>query len=195
MKTDIIIISNDGSRMEEALAQAEKVALYKGLPDKAAMYLRLLTEEMLGMMRSITGERIGLFWIEDQDNVYELHLQVETPMNYLKKEQLLSASSSGKNEAAKGIMGKIRTFFDPLEWENAPVVIHNDGMIPTASWSVSAYRDSVKRDLEQKREGAAQAWDELEKSVVSNLADDVRVSISGKNVEMVILKQFDDNTK
>jgi hypothetical protein len=48
----------------------------------------------------------------------------------------------------------------------------------------------VKHNLDENMAGAAEAWDELEKSVVSNLADDVKVSINGRNVEMVILKQF-----
>ena len=96
MKTDVIVISNDGENMEEALAQAEKVACYKELPSRNAMHLRLLTEEMLGMMRSITGERKGAFWIEDHDGMYELHLQVETPMDFDKQERLLAASTSGK---------------------------------------------------------------------------------------------------
>ena len=31
MKSDVIVISNDGTGMDEALAQTEKVAQYKGL--------------------------------------------------------------------------------------------------------------------------------------------------------------------
>lgn len=190
MKTDVITISNDGYGMEEAFSQAEKVAEYKKLAPKAALHLRLLTEEMLGMMRSITGERTGRFWIEDRTGTYELHLQVETPMDYDKREKLLAASKSGKNEAAKGIMGKIRTFFDPMDWGNAPVPVNVDGTNPVATWSINSYRNMVKHNLDEDMAGAAEAWDELEKSVVSNLADDVKVSINGRNVEMVILKQF-----
>ena len=65
MKTDVIVVSSNGERMEEALAQVEKVAAFKGLSGKNALHLRLLTEEMMGMMRSITGETEGQFWIED----------------------------------------------------------------------------------------------------------------------------------
>ena len=32
-------------------------------------------------------------------------------------------------------------------------------------------------------------WDELEKSIIANLADDVTVGINGDNVEMVITKK------
>ncbi len=112
MKTDVIVVSSKGARMEEALKEVDKVAEYKGLSHKSALHLRLLTEEMMGLMRSITGETEGCFWIEDQDNVYELHLQTTTRMTSLKREKLLSAATSGKNESAKGFMGHIRDFFD-----------------------------------------------------------------------------------
>ena len=41
-----------------------------------------------------------------------------------------------------------------------------------------------------KDDAAREAWDELEKSVVKNVADDVRVSICGGSVEMTILKKL-----
>ena len=65
MKTDEITVNSRGARMETALAQAEKVAVYKGLARKDALSLRLLTEEMLGLMRTLTGESEGVFWIEE----------------------------------------------------------------------------------------------------------------------------------
>ena len=87
MKSDVIIISNDGKGMEEALVQAEKVAQYKELNHKTTLHLRLLTEEMLCMMRSITGERTGRFWIEDQDKLFQLHLQLK--LKNQKNQQIL----------------------------------------------------------------------------------------------------------
>ena len=81
MKTDVILVSSRGKEMEKALKQAEKVAAYKGLERQSALQLRLLTEEMMGLMRSITGETEGSFWIEDEEGVYSLHLKVENRMN------------------------------------------------------------------------------------------------------------------
>ena len=63
-------------------------------------------------MRSITGETEGRFWIEDDEDEYRLHLQVAVRLSSEKREKLLSASSSGRNESAKGLMGRLRDFFD-----------------------------------------------------------------------------------
>ena len=59
MRTDVITVSSRGKRMETALEQADKMAAYKGLSRKNALHLRLLTEEMMGLMRSVTGETEG----------------------------------------------------------------------------------------------------------------------------------------
>ena len=194
MKTDVIRVTNAEGGVRAALNQVEKVAAYKGLSGKSALHLRLLTEEMMGMMRSITGEVEGKYWIEEEDGLYALHLQVHTSMNEHKREQLISASSSGRNEAAKGLMGKLRSFFEPAE--DSPMFYAPTDMIDGPDgygemiWSMYAYREQVEQYLTQEKAGAKEAWDELEKSVVSHVADDVKVSIRGRDVEMTILKKM-----
>jgi len=199
MKTDIIRVSSRGSRIETALQQADFVAGYKHLSPKSALHLRLLTEEMMGMIRSITGETEGEFWIEDQDDEFQLHLRVDTTMDSEKRERLLSASTSGKNESAKGFMGRLRNFFD-LE-ADADVAaaagpmyagIYQDastGAMLDYEWSLLRYEEGLNARGENDpiaREG----WDELEQSVVAHVADDVKVSIRGRTVEMIILKKM-----
>ena len=200
MKTDVIVVSSKGEQMEQALNQAEKVAEYKGLSPKNALHLRLLAEEMMGMMRSLTGENEGRFWIEDEDGTYSLHLQVYTRMNSGKREQLLAASSSGKNESAKGLMGRLRDFFDRSADEDistldSPLMMH--GMFSHSStpgldweWSMMQYKDALAEEIAQESGKMKDAWDELEKSVVSHVADDIKVSIRGSLVEMTIYKKM-----
>ena len=200
MKTDMIVVSSRGSQMEKALEQAEKVAAYKGLSGKNALHLRLLTEEMMGMMRSITGETEGVFWIEDENDVYRLHLQVTTRMDSDKRMQLLSAASSGKNESARGLMGKLRDFFDRGADEDiaslsSPLILpsmYEDSSLPTMDWewSMMRYEEALAPSVQRQEKEALEAWDELEKSVVARVADDVKVSIRGRTVEMTLEKKM-----
>ena len=197
MKTDVIVVSTMGSRMETALEQAEKVAAYKGLTAKEALQLRLLTEEMMGLVRSITGKKEGRFWIEDQDGEYALHLQVDTRLTSEKREQLLSVSATGKNESAKGLMGRLRDFFDWGSDEDlaaSPLYLpdmYEFSSVPALDyeWSMVRYESALAKriDTDQK---AQEAWDELEKSVVKHVADDVRVFIRSGVVELIILKKI-----
>ena len=200
MKTDKISVSSQGARMNAALEQADKVAAYTGLSMKDALHLRLLTEEMMGLMRSITGEREGIFWIEDEDGEYRLHLQVRTLLNSEEREQLLAVSSTGKNESAKGLMGRIRDFFDwgsdeDLATYTSPLLLP-DAFEYTSSpsldweWSMARYENALSTQIEQGDQNVREAWDELEKSVVSHVADEVKVSIRSGTVEMIIYKKL-----
>ena len=194
MKTDVITISSEGSNMENVLAQIDKISAYKELPPKDAMPLRLLTEEMMAMMRAITGNVNGEFWVEDQEGVYELHLLVRTLVDEKIRKQLLDVSASGKNEAARGFMGKIRSFFEP----SRGVPVFSAGflgggapqMSENYSWSMADYRDQLRQYREINMKATQEDWDELEKSVVAKVADDVKVSIRGRNVELIIIKKI-----
>ena len=200
MRSDVIAVSSKGAKMEAALIQADKVAVYKEMSPKNAMHLHLLTEEMMGLMRSITGDVTGKFWIEDEDEVYELHLQVEKWLTSETREKLLAASTTGKNSAAKGLMGRLRNFFEVGADEDVaaytnPLVL--PGMYETASapkmdweWSMVQYEEALASSRPGNGETVQEARDELEKSVVAHVADDVKVSIKGRVVEMIIIKKM-----
>jgi len=200
MKTDVILVSSKGNQIDEALSQVEKVTAYKGLTGKNALHLRLLAEEMMGMMRSITGEPEGEFWIEDKDNVFQLHLRVDTRLDSGKREQLLAASSTGKNESARGLMGRLRDFFDRGMDEDvaslsSPLMLsgmYEHSSTPTMDWewTMMRYEQELSSRVRNNDTQAREAWDELEKSVVAKVADDVKVSIRGRMVEMIIEKKM-----
>ena len=193
MKTDVITISSEGNNMDAALAQIDKIGAYKGLSSKDTMTLRLLTEEVLAMMRAIAGDVNGEFWIEDQDGIYELHLLVKTLVDEKIRSQLLAASSSGKNEATRGFMGKVRSFFEPsygVPMFSAGVAGGTPQMYESYTWSMEDYRDQLRQRRELDQRSGQEEWDELERSVVAKLADDVKVSIRGRNVEMIIVKNL-----
>ena len=200
MKTDVITVSSKGARMEAALIQADKVAAYKEMTPKNALHLHLLAEEMMGLMRSITGDVTGKFWIQDEDGVYELHLQTEKWLTSETREKLLAASTTGKNASAKGLMGRLRNFFEVGADEDIaaytnPLVL--PGMYETTSapkmdweWSMVQYQEALTSYNPEKEETVREARDELEKSVVAHVADDVKVGIKGRIVEMMIIKKM-----
>ena len=121
-------------------------------------------------------------------------------MDSEKRNQLLSASSSGKNESAKGLMGRLRDFFergadeDVVSFSNA--LVRPDSYDYASSspldweWSMLRYEENLSRRIEEDDSEARAAWDELEKSVVTHVADDIKVSIRGRTVEMTIIKSL-----
>ena len=204
MKTDVIEISPTGEGMAEALRQTEKAAAFQNLNPKQGLRLRLLAEEMMGMLRTIVGEGKSSFWVEAEENTFSLHLLAGVRMNADLRDDLLKTATSGKNAAVKGFMGRIRDIFtqlsepdgatmDPKEYGfsyvdvssfDASMGVTTHGML--YGWSMKEYRSAV----EEHRAEEPEKWDELEKSITARLADEVKVFIRGNTVEMVIEKTF-----
>ena len=129
-----------------------------------------------------------------------------TRMDINKREKLLAVSSSGRNEAARGVMGKIRDMFEygmenyeavgqmQIEQGMGYMMYGGIGSNPTESmtdavmsWSLQQYRTNLGK-AEKKDTKAQDMWDELEKSIIANVANDLKVWIRKDQVEMVIEK-------
>ena len=201
MKTELISITPAGAGKDKALELTEKTGAFCGLDHKSALRLRLLSEELIELMRTFTGELKGDFWLEAKDSTVEVHLKTEIPMDQQTKKELLSVSSTGKNAAAKGFMGKIRDMIStatlPEDPETKAMTEQALGLMALGcqagsysgsySWSMSSYVTSIEKAEEIQ---AQEAKDELEKSIVANLADDVTVHILNSYVEIKIYKSF-----
>lgn len=205
MKTDVIEITANGTGFTRVLEETERAAAYRGLEPKQALRLRLLAEEMTGMLKTLVGDERFRYWIESEGRVFSLHLETQTIVTRALREALLKASSSGKNAAAKGFMGRLREILTTMSESYVPAAVAEMGygysyvdvidfdestdMSPNAmlyGWSLRAYRDAVTENKEKEPE----KWDELEKSITAKLADDVKIFIRRNNVEMVIEKTF-----
>ena len=197
MKSDVIHVTSTGTGTQEALAQADASASFKGLDKKQTMHLRLLTEEMMSLVTELTGEKEADFWIETDKKGFQLHLHTITVMNSEKRTQLLATSTSGKNAAAKGVLGKLRDLLErSLEPADGTLMDYYPAgwtynnletstmMTPATVWSFNQYRDSISKEQSEE------AWDELEKSIIANLADEVTISISGDMVDMTVFQAY-----
>ena len=199
-----IKVTTRGEGMEEALAATEKLGLDSGLSHKENLRLRLLAEELIGLLRGITGDVEARYLARQEGKKFVLSLNADVRMTQEMRKQLLAASSSGKNSAARGFMGRLRemvaAILVPEEEESDEVSGLALGLMSLGgparytagvnayAWSMSKYMSEV-RSRDQDAD-AADAWDELEKSIVANLADEVSVKIVGSAVEISIAKAF-----
>ena len=207
MKSNICNLNEDLTCLKAVLDEVEKVTSYNVLEDKKALRLRLLAEELCGMLPGLIENFNGKFWAENDGEAYELHVELKADdMNIDLRDELISVSKSGKNAAAKGVMGKIRAveetmllsasdptlqplpageFYDYNGFNMGfgyidPEISYEAGYI--YSWSLFNYKTAV----EEKEDEYA----ELERSIVAKLADDIIVGVRGKNVEIVVKKSF-----
>ena len=204
MNSNKIIISNNGTGMNEALDLTDSTAKTLGLARKEAFHLRLLAEEMMSMVRAIAGNFSAEFWLENEGLDCNLHLSAKSEMDYKKRKEILSVSTSGKNAARRGIMEKIREILEAglygmdesfkLQAEYGTGIFAYgmmDGMDTGMSalmysWSMQKY----KSELADVKKDEPDAWDELEKSIIANIADEVQAGVSKEKVELVIHKDF-----
>ncbi len=181
MKSDVIQIKSDGTGLREALAQAEAVAAYRKLSGKEAVHLRLLTEELAGMVRAMTGNLDASFWIEDEDGAFKLHLKTKALLTGGMREQLMGVSTSGKNIAARGFVGKMLELFERSVEPGMMFITQDSEMNYASLWTLSAAREAAAAGALPREE-----WDELERSVVVNLAEEVEVGIREQRIELIV---------
>ena len=201
MRSDIYELDRLSSDYRAIPAEAEKVAVYNGLDKKSTLRLRLLAEEMICMLPQLLIYGKGRFWIENKGSSYELHLSV-TPydMNASDRDKILSVSKSGKNAAVKGIIGKICASVEIMLENKAKLAVTDpygfyamgaasiDPITDEMAWSLMNYINAF--DSEEEKQNRSEAWDELEKSIIANLADDVVVGVLNGKVDIVVKKKF-----
>ena len=150
------------------------------------------------MLPELVDDFDGCFWIEFEDGVCKLNVSVKlAEFTAKKKEELINIAKNKKNAAAVGIVGKIRSSVENifLDADNVQAQAMSaesfrlatgycDSVDYSYLWSLEQYRSTVKQEKK------AEAWDELEKSVIASVADDVIVGVKGKQVNIIIVKNF-----
>lgn len=198
MRSNICKIEKGTRDLDAILKESERVAEYNGLNHKQTMQLRLLCEEIDGMLPNIIDDFEGELWIDFEDGVCKINVSIKIPeLNMDKKTELIGVAKSRKNAAAVGIVGKIRNAIEDffLDEDSASTFAWSAGSFGLATgysegvdyaylWRLNEYRNSVKKE-EQEDE-----WDELEKSVIASASDDVIVGVKGKCAEIAVIKKF-----
>ena len=212
IKTDELKISNTDEAEAKALKVVDEFLDKLDKPKDKKLHYRLLAEETVGMVKAMAKEFNALFWVEEENGQFRVRLTVETDMDLDKKSELLSVSTSGVNASAKGLMGKIREIIEngllnfdavmKLEQQYSGGYVEYaflgrcDGEVPLAYpiegesmvWSLQNYKDALSEASETKAP-EKEAWDELEKSIVGNIAKDVIVGVRKNHVEMTIIAE------
>ncbi|MBR6419779.1 MAG: hypothetical protein IKS42_05570 [Oscillospiraceae bacterium] len=209
MKTDVITLTDTLTGMDLAIEAEEKFAAYYGITGRNALHLRLLTEEAISMVHGIFDDFSGAFWLESEKTknglLCRVCLSAEKQANREQESHMLSVASSGKNESARGVMGKIRELFrrslqpaseeDETYLRNMTDAWMSNGTgssgfaAPGAAfWSLQTYRKNVT----SRKDTDEEAWDELEKSIIAKIADEVKVWLEADTTRVVIEKLITD---
>ncbi|MCR5342834.1 MULTISPECIES: hypothetical protein [unclassified Butyrivibrio] len=207
-----IIITCKDNNLEADFGKARDNLQECQLLPKDNLHMELLFEETALMLEQITKDFSAMLWFEKFEHYCCLKLTAKTDMSFEKKEELLGMATDGKNAMAKGFMAKIADIIETglldfdyvgrLQQEYGGVSVGfgsmgiYDGMGGIAdlgsAWSLSDYKLSLSDAIEEDEQDDAtqEAWDELEKSIVANIATDVIVGTKSNTIEMTIIKEL-----
>ena len=199
MTTVKLWISDAVRRNNDAYEIMKEFAEKNGITGKNYYHLGLLAEETLGMANQILHVYDGELRVERTAAGYEIIL-----------EAAVHEKDDGKAVPAtppEGFMAKIAEMMNcSYMFENiAEMPDDLAGMLPdyisygirkekeaqawAGRWSLSAYRDNL-RNRQGDNPKAEPALDELEKSIVAHLADEVTIGIHGHRIRLVISKDI-----
>ena len=185
-------VSLESAAFNQAIAQIE---LMDNVSPKIGSCIRLLTEEVYSMFYELLEMDKLNFSLEKESNKFTITVQTSAWTNEETKQQFLAMSSSGKNDAYKGIKGFFKSILDSLIL-GASV---SSGGCSRAEFGFSEceydfskmYRWQLSEYIEKTPVEKVKAkWDELEKSIIMNFADDISISIRDDIIEMVIIKNI-----
>ena len=198
MKSNVCKIDKGTKDLGAILRESEKVAVYNELTHKQALQLRLICEEMDGMLPKIIDDFDGYFWIEFENGVCKVHASIEfATFTAEKKDDLIKIAKNKKNASAVGVVGKIRSAIENFLLDEDALAIYpmpaetfgavNTGIYAmdySYYWSLEQYKNAVNKKEK------AEVWDELEKSVIASVADDIVVGVKGKHADIIVTKKF-----
>ena len=182
-------VGEGADRMAAIHVITQNFAWQNWLDKKSALRVMLLVEETIGMMNAMVGDYRGEMWLSYEDRICRVHLDVTAPIDKETKQQLLSVSRSGRN-VSSGFMTMIGEMITDLlsKVGSAPYTDVPDLYDIAPVWTLEGYKAKLSDQTDE------QAWDELEKSIVARLADDVIVGVKDDHVQLIIVKKIGENS-
>ena len=183
--------------LDQALDATAKLGEDNGLTKGEISRLRLLGEELVRMMPEIVGDVEMRYWTEHKKRQYKIHVSADVFMTREIRKSLLSVSSTGKNAANQSFTDQMRAVISDMASDKnikkSSVQRGDDeggtGRQNVYRWSMKSYKSRMER--EKKRTGETDlTWQNLEKSIIARIADDVSISIMGTSVEIIAFKAF-----
>ena len=196
--TEKLWVSSSVRRIDDVMEILNEFAEKNGITGSEYTHLGLLAEETLGMASQLLRVYDGELWLEETATGYEIILEAEARGN--------ENGNAVPAAAPEGFMAKIAEMLNcSFMFENiAEMPEELADMLPdymsygireeketkawAGRWSLSAYRNSLRMQQEKDRT-AHPALEELEKSIVAHLADEVTIGIRGHRIRLVISKE------
>lgn len=190
IKSLICPIEGNPRDIERAINEITEFSKYEGLDQAKSERLRLIGEELLGMVEGILSTENGRFWIE-KDTDYAVNFAASAEIGDRAKAILDQTSKNTEYKGLKGLFNKTVDVFEKLfeAAGNSPdamqleLPISGVEMIEPSSfeWSLSKYEEDLERNEKVNR------WDELELPVLKKMSKDIVISYRNKRIDIKVI--------
>ena len=176
-RTNTLRLNVSEQRMSDAVGSVQRYASKRyatkqRLGAREEMQLDLLCEEGLRIVLGIMEDVKADFWIEGSGQLYRIHIRFNAKVDSSEYRKFLGLSSEGKNEAAQGING----------WLMNKLMMGSGMLSDNASEGNDKLEWTLKEDPEIKAN--------IEETLLTSIATDIKVSISKERVELVIIREI-----
>lgn len=194
--------------INSAISEAERYATSENLDNGMKLRLRLLSEELLSLVKGLPHMKDGDFFIERDGTDYDICFDANAKINKKTREQLLEVSSTNKNEAYIGISGMVTQAIDSMILMGASDRQGVNKLSMNAmeesigrdednyKWSYNIYKEKELNsniDSDSEEQGVVNS-EEIGKSVLTKLSDDIRISVRTNKVSIrVLVKNEEDD--
>lgn len=186
MISDKYILSEHSADLLMIPNEAEMIGRYSGLEKKYVRRLRLLSEEMICMLPQLLSYGSGSFWIESEGTRFNLYLSVLTDRSkhFPRGKPTVGTKSESEDKRGSGsIIARICAAIESMMSEKPKAAKKDSGS--ENIWSLKEFKRSLGHG-----ESDREAWDELEKSIIANLSDDVVITMKSGKFDIVVKIDF-----
>ena len=174
-RTDTFKLYDTEDPINRVVKATEQFGSRLKLRPKNVMQLQLISEELIGIVRNIIEDARATFWIDGTGLLCRIHLHMPTSVESAEYQKLISLSTSGKNEAVQNLSGKIwqMTMNGILQKKD-----DEDKKGRSYTWSLREFESTGDTSL-------------LGESILASMANDVKVKVTKKSVELIVIKKMD----
>ena len=204
----MVKINSQGMGFTEVLEEAESLAGENGLDGKQQAQIRLIAEETMEMVRNLSDEFEAELSMTIDNGQFELKMYSKTRMDSQKRERLQEIVS--KDRDTREVSGKIRAilesrYYDETEsneklFEEMGIQRVEAGELEDGEddpkeeeyvWSLQNY-GFVTFDKQESIWEDDTDWAEIGRSIIANLADDLRIYIFRDHQELIVTRQVQE---
>ena len=173
-----------GGNTEQLLDGVEEFTWRMGCTQKEKMQIRLLTEEILELVRNTTSQSNIEVSYTEKGRICTIRARMDSELDGDMKEKIEKMAAAGK--AAEGSSGMISRLSGM-----AAKLLTSDTKIDGQVWSLKEYVASLdSEEFNGTARDRDHAMEEIEHSIIANLADDVKVKFNHDQLVIEAVKNF-----